>query len=328
MTTVTLITSKEYHDCGNDVYAFETVSDEKTDYIKEHNRELHKKLFGTNVDDWGKCVLYHDWKRGNTLRVSKYNGAPKRLTEMEILLNPESICCTDHAWKTLSDLYDPILNSFWTSSLIEKDLYAFMHALYLRDCGSGIICVPEIIVKGNPMPEIGETPVPSASTIRCGPGTKIQHGQWGVRLYYYMLWDDYFPMEYEGAVCEDASNLRAYLSKPDLISRVPDICAKSISKCELLLDMIKVMNSEGSAVDNLMETEPPKKAEPVQENRITVTPPKKAEPVQENRITVSPTKGEIEKAANVLLNKLLERNSITKVIPILECALQEAKIRK
>lgn len=340
MTTVTLFRDRNpTYDNGERIYALELVADENNDYVKEHNRKLHKKLFGSNIDEYGVSILYHDKRNRNKLRVSKYNNAPQKLMKTTISL-VAGRCPPEDEWKSLMPIYSTILYSFWSSSLIEKELYTFMHDSYAHDVGSAIICVPEIIVKGKPIPEIGEIPTPNFSTIRSGPGTKIQHGQWGVRLYYYMLWDGYFPMEDEGAgVYEDACNLRDYLSKPDLLSRVPDICAKSISKCEDLIAMIDEMYSasgepfdpatgEPIIADDVTEAEIPNKAEPVQENRITVTPPNKAEPVQENRITVSPTKGEIEKAADVLLNKLLERNSITKIIPILECALKEAKLRK
>lgn len=315
MTTVTLITSKMIRGDGDDVRPLQYVSDEKTQYIQEHNSQLHGKFFGPWLQKFNSksCMLYRDWKKGgNALRVSMYNDAPQKLTEVSVRLDPTEISNPDEAWKTLHGVCDLILNSFWTSSLIERDLYTYIHALYLRDCGDGIICVPEIIVKGKPMLEIGNMPITGFNTIICGPGTKTQHGQWGVRLYYYVLWDGYLHGDIKRykEMVNTAKEIHTYLSHPDLLSRVPDICAKSIHKCECLMAYAKEYEREEA------NDIPPS------------SPTNKEEPTQENHITVSPTKGEIEKAADVLLNKLLERNSITKVIPILECALKEAKLRK
>ena len=334
MTTVTLFTDRNpTYSNGERIYALELVADENNDYVKEHNRKLHKKLFGSNIDEYGVSILYHDKRNRNKLRVSKYNNAPQRLMKTNIDLvagwrPPED------EWKSLMPVYRTILNSFWSSSLIEKELYTFMHDLYARDFGSAIICVPEIIVKGKPIPEIGSIPTPNFSTIRSGPGTKIQHGQWGVRLYYYMLWDGYYPMEDEGDVYEDACNLREYLSKPDLLSRVPDICAKSISKCEDLIAMIDEMNSAtGEPLDpdteELFDKTDPDTGEPITDD-ITEDESMKQEEQsrQENHVTVSTKDPEIEKSGKKLLDGLLKGIPIARVIPILECALQEAKLMK
>ena len=91
--SITLVTSRKFYEeefrhmididfPTEDVRAFETVSDNKTVHVNEHNAGLHRRFFSSSIGSYG-CVL---WYKNGKLTVSKFNDSPDRLVRVQITL--------------------------------------------------------------------------------------------------------------------------------------------------------------------------------------------------------------------------------------------------
>ena len=298
---ITLVTSRKFFNDLTHEYTipeydelnikeFDVVSDNKIGQISDHNKNLHKKLFGTEIHRDG-CILYRG-RDNRTLKVSQFNGAPKKLIKLLIYFNTDK--------DDLNILALLLHNSFWSTKIMESEMVPILYSHCNAD-SSLIIRVPEIIVKGKPLPEIGNAPE-LESYLKFISGVKEHHGQWGTHVYYYL---PLLLRANKELFIKETDKLNTYLTHPELLKRVPDICSISIARCE------KILEYSNSMEDTVTDCSVPNET-----------------PVQEERVTITPSEGEIERSARKLVNILQERNSITKIIPILEYALQEAKLRK